>query len=438
MALQNLLFLAVLALLPVQLNKFLFIESSYVFGIPIDYRALSLYLSDIAIILFTAAFATDNFQNLKKIFHTNRNLYTSLILFNLFAIANNLFREGFPIPFYFSLRVFIFSVFFIAAVQTISRRNLNKYIYPVILISLLWQSVLIIFQFLNQHSLGFWFLGERSFDASTVSIAHVDIFGFQFLRSYGTFPHPNLTGAFLTLTLIFSFLEHFSKNSLKYQTLKKASVIILSENTAGFIPRMKRILSEDQRTTAFRLLFSISAIALLLTFSRSALTVFSLLILILSKNLKSLILKSGAFLAIVILLLPLLITTQLASVAERLTLTQASLDITANNLLTGVGNTNFLTQLAKLDLTSLSQTRLIQPVHNVFLLILSENGILGFAIFIIFLFFVSQKARSKTKIMLFVAILIFASADHFLWTLHQGQMLFWLSLAFIVSKPSRT
>ena len=43
----NFLFLAVLALIPVQLNKYFFITPSFVLGIPVDYRAISFYLSDI-------------------------------------------------------------------------------------------------------------------------------------------------------------------------------------------------------------------------------------------------------------------------------------------------------------------------------------------------------------------------------------------------------
>lgn len=398
MALQNTLFLAVLALLPVQLNKFFFIDASYVFGIPIDYRALSLYLSDIAVILFIALFFLGNFKSLKSNFSQNKNIYLSLILFNFYLIVNNFFRQGFPITFYFSLRIAILSLFFIAASQVISRKDFKNSINSILSISLIWQSALIIFQFLKQHSQGLWFLGERSFDSSTVSIAHVDIFGIQLLRSYGTFPHPNLAGAFLALGIIFIYMDKNRKSN----TLKKTATILA-------IP------------------------ALLLTFSRSSLAVFALSIMVLPQKFKSLFIKSVVFISVVVILLPVLINTQLASIAERITLTRASLDIAGTNLLTGVGNTNFLTQLAALDLISLAQTRLIQPVHNVFLLILSENGIVGFGLFITLLLFVSQKAKSKAKILLFVSLLIFASTDHFLWTLHQGQILFWLSLGYILS-----
>lgn len=407
MAIQNLLFLAVLALIPIQLNKFFFIESSYVFGLPLDYKALSIYLSDIAIVGFIGVFVFNNRTNLKSIYQGDKGLILSLFAFNFFILANNLFREGFPVTSYFSLRILVGSLFFIAATQVVTLPKLQGPIFKILTFSLVWQSILIIFQFLNQRAQGFWFLGERSFDSGTVNIAHIDIFGQQLLRSYGTFPHPNITGAFLIITLI-------------------------------LLSICKQPKDWDRANKLYQIAPILAPTAAILTFSRSALTVFALLILSLSKSVKNIILKALVALAVLAILTPLLINTQLASIAERLTLTQASLDIAAQNPVFGVGNTNFLTHLASLNLTSLAQTRLIQPVHNVFLLVLAENGLIGFSLFIIFLFFVSKNAKSKIKLLLFVSLLFFMTVDHFLWTIHQGQMLFWLSLSYLASKPENS
>src|SRR3972149_2669723 len=49
------LFLASVLTLPLQLNKFFFGEFSYVLGIPIDYRAIAIYLSDIFIVAYLCA-----------------------------------------------------------------------------------------------------------------------------------------------------------------------------------------------------------------------------------------------------------------------------------------------------------------------------------------------------------------------------------------------
>ena len=124
---------------------------------------------------------------------------------------------------------------------------------------------------------------------------------------------------------------------------------------------------------------------------------------------------------------------QLATIAERLMLSQTSLDITKVNPLFGVGSGNFILELSKLNLFSLAEIRLLQPVHNVFLLILAENGIIGLLLFVSFLLVIARQITTKPKVAIFIVILVFASLDHFLWTLQQGQLLFWLSAGYILS-----
>ena len=85
-----------------------------------------------------------------------------------------------------------------------------------------------------------------------------------------------------------------------------------------------------------------------------------------------------------------------------------------------------------------------QPVHNIYLLIAAETGILGLASFLTFLFFIFKKAWEKIKSLaggeriylysfLFIAynFLFIGLFDHFLWDLQQGQLLFWMILGII-------
>jgi O-antigen ligase len=127
-----------------------------------------------------------------------------------------------------------------------------------------------------------------------------------------------------------------------------------------------------------------------------------------------------------------------ASLAERLLLSQAALDISLQNPLFGVGSANFIPELSKLNLYSLSETRLLQPVHNVFLLIMAENGIIGLLIFSLFLLIVSKYLNSAKKVVIFLAMLFYFSVDHFLWTLQQGQLIFWFLIAFLLTDEKRS
>jgi len=82
---------------------------------------------------------------------------------------------------------------------------------------------------------------------------------------------------------------------------------------------------------------------------------------------------------------------------------------------------------------------LYQPVHNIYLLIYSETGIFGigaFALLIIFLlrdFLKGAVFRFGGYVILFpfVGMLLIGLTDHFLWTLHQGRLIFWLSLSLL-------
>lgn len=386
---SELLFLLVLATLPIQLNKFFFLEHSYVLGLPIDYRALGVYLSDIAVLLYLTFFLIENLSNLPKITKSLKAPIISLVAFNLYLLATGIFFSTSPqASLWFSLKILEMSLLSIAAATTCAKLTVAKAAKSLIQFSAVWQSGVIAAQFILQKSLGLWFLGERTFDTSTTGIAHITVFGRELLRPYGTFPHPNVAAAFLVLSLI----------------------IIL-----------------PSRLTALA-----AAGSTVLTFAKTAIFYLAIATAVHSSYLKSRLVQIATA-AAAILFLPRLVTTSINSVAERLVLTQAALDITLKNPIVGVGGNNFILELSKLDLFSLAETRLLQPVHNVFLLILAENGIIGLILFAVFLLTVASSVKGKTKTLLFIGLLIYASVDHFLWTLHQGQLLFWLSLAYIVS-----
>ncbi|MBI2598805.1 O-antigen ligase family protein, partial [Candidatus Curtissbacteria bacterium] len=247
-----------------------------------------------------------------------------------------------------------------------------------------------------QKSLGLSFLGERSFDTTTPSIAHADLFGNQLLRPYGTFPHPNVAAAFLVFALVL-FLGS-----------KREKINLLFPSILGFV-------------------------ALVTTFSKSALAALAVALGIIFAKKKGFLVLIFALFVAGTLLLKNTSDSSLPTISERLVLIQKSLDITLINPLFGIGSNNFILELSKANLFSVSQIRLLQPVHNIFFLILAENGIVGLLLFTALLFVVLKSINTKTKLALFVSILIFASVDHFLWTLQQGQLLLWLSLAFIIS-----
>ncbi len=401
---SDLLFLASVLTLPLQLNKFFFPDFSFVLGIPIDYRAISIYFSDFFIVAYVFAYFIENRHQLPKIYKTQRNFVLALMLLNFYLLLSSLALSIDKLPsIIFNLKTLEFSLFAVFGSLSLSKKQTFKWSLNLIAVSVIWQSALAVFQFILQKSLGFWILGERNFGTLTPSIAHVNFLGSQWLRPYGAFPHPNVLAAYLLIALILIY-------SYKTQT----------KNLTWLRP------------TA--LAMSLSGV--FITFSKAAYLSLLAAIVVNSRDLKYALFKIIVSACLLVAFTLTITEGQIASITERFTLAKAAYDINLKNPLFGIGSNNFILELSRLNLFSISEVRLLQPVHNVFLLILAENGIVGLLLFAYLLYTIFKNATASPKIALTAAILIFLSVDHFLWTLHQGRFLFFLTSAYILSPPN--
>ncbi len=113
-------------------------------------------------------------------------------------------------------------------------------------------------------------------------------------------------------------------------------------------------------------------------------------------------------------------------VTHRLELIKASLAMVKNNFWFGVGLNNFIPNLVKVSNTFVNAWEL-QPVHNIFLLILTEIGFIGFVMFSIFIF--SVTAFNNYTL---IAILTTGLSDHYWLTLQQNMLLF--TYVLVISK----
>lgn len=401
---SDLLFLTVLLSLPVQLNKFFWPQFSFVFGIPQDLLAVSIYLSDVLIIFYVLVFIGEfifkrSVKNKLASFYKRRKVFVlAAAAFNFYLFINALFVSDKPLlSLWFSSKVFEFSLFSTLAQFTLSKKRVFKLSLAVLSISIFWQSSLMLLQFTLQKSLGLWFVGERSFSVDTPSIAHVYIFGKQLLRPYGTFPHPNVAAAFFIVTFI--------------------------------------ILSAQQRSKSEKLnIFApvVSLLSVFLTFSKGA------AVAIVASSVFTL--RKPFYLTIVFFLAAFsalmffknLPEGQVASIAERLVLSQAAVELIFKNPLFGVGSANFVHTLSAFNLFSIADVRLLAPVHNVFLLIFAEEGFIGLFLFLILIWAAFKNISVRWQFALAFALIVFLTVDHFLWTLQQGRFLFWLSVAYIL------
>lgn len=410
MPVSNLFFLISIATLPIQLNKYFFLEHSYVLGIPIDYRAPVIYLSDIFILL-TIIFTPLN-HGKKLIAFTKKNLALISLFTATFAYItlNDLITSTDKrASLYFDLRIFEMTLYVFTSVFFLTQNGIKNIVQKVLIFSIVWQSLAAIMQFIFQRAIGLYFLGERSFDVGTSQIAQVNLFGSELLRAYGTFPHPNVLAAFLLISAAAADIN----------------INLGDKNTRSFAYLVKN-----------NWIIAVLALGLLATFSKTALLLSAVFICLSAKKLNHKLIAISLSLCAFMLYFKFFTQTYIETMAERVMLTQAALDMSLKNLITGIGSNNFIVHLASLNLISIGQVRLLQPVHNVFLLIIAENGLIALFLVFAMLLYIIQKTTARS-LFITTAVLAYMSVDHFLWTLHQGQMLFFLSLALIYSSKKK-
>ncbi len=302
--------------------------------------------------------------------------------------------------------------------------------------SALFQSAVALLQFREQASLGLRFLGESVIGLATPGIARVAAGGLAYLRSYGTMPHANILAAFLGFGLIAAVY-------LLYQVKRPWSRIGFA---AGF--------------------FFILA-GLIFTFSRSGwivsgLTVAALLVYGLFRKgsrrqsiaLVIVLLATGAFLVPVggwLIFARTGFSAAEPSVADRVAYDRIGLLKFPETYPLGVGMKNQVLTAEKdgwYGSFGLKYSFQIQPIHNIYLLMMAETGILGLVVFLALLavlFCEKFRAWLETKdsdpwfaLVLVVGTLVFGLVDHFYWDLWSGQLMFWLALGILIGTGPRS
>ena len=110
--------------------------------------------------------------------------------------------------------------------------------------------------------------------------------------------------------------------------------------------------------------------------------------------------------------------------------------IVSNPLGVGVGNQLFHTYstnlFGKYDVNSLGQW---QPIHNLYLIMGSEVGILGllsFLAFVISLIWQNRKSEIRISAIMLLALLMSGLFDHFLWDLQLGRLMLWVTIGILL------
>jgi len=316
-------------------------------------------------------------------------------------------------------------------------------ILSIILISVCCQGLLALYQFNAQATWGNKWLGMAAHYPQDLGVSVVEAVGpngqtERWLRSYGALDHPNMLGGWLALGLL---LAAYWFANLYRQGYSRPKEIGLS----------------------FALI--IASAGLFVSFSRASLVGAAIgLLLMFLTNLEQWrrYLAAAAIIAGtgLILIMPYgyLYQSRLSaledtdvgsrleikSLADRATYLRDAKALIARHPLWGVGAGNYGLAVAR-DITPKQLSYRYQPVHNVFLLVLAEIGLIGLAAWLLLLgrlAWDSLRHLSKPDHALSLSILILLFTlmffDHWLWSLHFGILFFWLAVGLIIKLNQAT
>jgi O-antigen ligase len=393
---HELLFFLLLVLLPTQLGYHFWPGWALVLGRRVDYLSPTLYLTDILIFLLLVSW----FIIKRKLIFSHRKIqrpfFFKFICFILFIFLNIFFAANRMVALFAWVKILELVALGIYIIRT--KPKFSQIIFP-LSVGVFYSSVIAIAQFFLQRSIGgpLWFLGERTFSAMTPGIAQIP--SPLMLRAYGTFPHPNVLGGFLAVTIPL----------ILFQLINKKKTIYFAPIVPGII-------------------------ALVLTFSRSAWVVAVLGSMYVIFRNKKRILFSIIFCAILIVFFIVkTMNVQDESVVVREQLNTAAILMFRASPVIGNGLGNFLVRLP--DYLVSRTIYFLQPAHNIYLLLLSETGIVGFSIFLWVIWKSGKNIFRKFSLshLSLFTILLLGLVDHYFLTLQHGQLLFavFLSLSLI-------
>ncbi len=420
---KSALFFLILLFLPAQFGQHFWPNFSYVLGIRVDYLSPTIYITDVLILLLFVFLITSLRKKIiQELLKKQFLLYLNLSFLGLSILIGIMLSKNPQAGLYGILKLIEFVFLGIYASRFVTKTNFKKVLF-VFSIAIIFEALLAIFQYIQQGSIGglFYFFGERAFNGQTPGIANASINGSLVLRSYGTFSHPNVLGGYLAIGMT---LILFNLGLIKNKIEKNLYLGSLLLGTLALATTLSRI-------TILR-------------------WIVILFIFFISKEGKNFLKKNRTFILILFsLILFFLFYSPIflrlfnfnlhdESLSNRGTLIESSLEIIKNNLFFGAGLNNFLIELAQIKQKN-SVIFYLQPVHNIFLLVAAQAGIIGLTYSLFFLAKTFKKAFEKKELInyksiIFLSILILGSFDHYFLTIQQGQLLLSFMLGLIWAK----
>ncbi len=423
-----------------------------------EYTGIYLYLSDIFLLLMLASGGL--FILCNKIFNkssSNLNLTPYLkqkiviipLFLVIFSFASISWSNNWQLAIFRSLKLLelfllylwiTFQMFYreYKDIKNCSTWNIFNNSVKIIIFTGVIQSIIAIWQFIIQKSIGLIWIKESIISPDISGVAKIMLDGEKYIRSYGLFPHPNILAGFLVFSIILTG-AYFKLFHVKHKS---------DENCSTWNNYICCIV------------LGIQGLALFLTFSKSAWIGLSISILYLCyqndksvslieeygmffkkrvkklfhvEHFKQITLVVGIIILLIIAIKPNFYSIIGKSIEDRMFYLNVSRGTFMKNPFLGIGSGQFVLNLENIKNI---QDWQFQPVHNVFLIILNELGILGLVLFIFFIWEIMKNVPRGTFYNylkgIFLGFLFVMLFDHYFWDIQQGQVMFWLILGMIV------
>lgn len=402
-------------LIPTNLALHWYTSDAFIHGRLIDYLLPKFYLSDLSILgifiilLFKYGFI-GLFKRLYYLFYSSRNI--SLFILFCYLIIRAVFT-AYPLSsLWYVAKLTEMTLFGVYLVISLRRRFSPQILIAPLLASILFQSLLGLYQYINQSSaFGYYFLGEP--DLNSIGISKVNYFGVLKVPPYGTTPHPNVLAGYLSISSLLLLLCIQKSSVSMKKTFLLISVIglslmmiLITGSQVGFLSLCIGLLLISLRnmirTYIYRLLFLIYSISI---------PFISLLFINFTHQYNQLADNRSFFV--------------------RYELIQAGIFSFKSYSLFGVGPNLFSTLLPNTTLTG-QKTLFLQPVHHFLVLLLVEIGVIGSLLSLAALMplFRRLKLSSPVTLIPLVMMITIGSFDHYPLTLQTGQLLLLLSVVF--------
>ncbi len=425
-----------LALIPTQLGRHFWLVESRVLGMKIDYLSIILYLTDILWIGWIiknhplTPLESGGMRNLIQNHplapsltkegdktKTLRDKWLRVVLALMIVVGNIVVAQAKWVAVYRWLRVgqWLFTFYLVSK----NKKDIEEKLLKVIPWWIIIESFLALAQVVKGGSLQgiWWWFGERRFLLGNLGIAEMRVGNEAWVRAYGTFSHPNSLAGFLLLAWI------YMKNTNKKQDTRNEK-----QETRN---KKQNTRNKNLKIKIWKWVVNWSALLGIVLAGSRTVWVLSILILIQEtrnekQELKGVVEKVLIGIGLVTMVLGIVgneyeLKSFLGgwdkdSWSKRVSLVVSAKNMFIDSPFLGIGNGNFVSVLPMYQEKNIFW---LQPVHNIFLLILSEIGIFG----VVLLCKMFGKIRKKNWQILGI-IIVTGMLDHYWVTLPQN---FWLA-----------